>query len=145
MYLGSGSHLSGVQRYLTAMISLAHRTDFGLLKVPLQYLTCCTTQLRLWNCSQTKCQMPGLSGMCSLVLSSRIYLVSGPRIGMLSMYGMVVSGILGCRMWVTSSWKMGTEFVHPISRVMSWSDPNRDWNVVRLQEVSTSPRSLYPT
>src|SRR5258708_4916544 len=102
MYLGSGSRLSRVQRCPTAMISSAHRTDFGPLKVPLQYLTCCTTQLRLWNCSQTKYQMPGLSGMHSLVLSSRIYLVSSPWIGTSSMYSMVVLGISGCRMRVMS-------------------------------------------
>src|SRR5258707_10741902 len=126
------------------MISLVHRTDFGPLKVPPQYLMCCTTRLRLWNCSQMKHWMLGLSGMCSSVLLSRIYLVSSPQIGTSSMYGMVVSGISGCRMWVTLSWKMGTEFVHPIGRVMSRSDPNGDWNVVRLQEVSASPCSSYP-
>src|SRR5216684_4466668 len=113
------------------MISSVHRTDFGPLKVPLQYLMHCTTRLRLWNCSQTKRQMLGLSGMHSSVLSSRIYLVSSPRIGTSSMYGTVVSGISGCRMRVTSSWKMGMEFVHPIGRVTSRSDPNGDWNVVR--------------
>src|SRR5258708_37027464 len=74
MYLGSRSHLSGVQWCPTTMISSVHRTDFGPLKVLPQYLTCCTTRLRLWNCSQTKHQMLGLSGMHSLVLSSRIYL-----------------------------------------------------------------------
>src|SRR5260370_30713390 len=127
------------------MISSAHRTDFGPLKVPPQYLTRCTTELRLWNCCQMKCQMLGLSGMRSSVASSRIYLVSGPQIGTSSMYGTVVSGISGCRMRVTSSWKMGTEFVHPIGRVTSQSDPNGDWNVVRSREVSTSPHSSYPT
>ena len=45
-YLGSGSQPCGVQRCPTAMISSAHRTDFGPLKVPPQYLTRCTTWLR---------------------------------------------------------------------------------------------------
>ena len=45
MYLGSGSHPSGVQRCPTAIISSVHKTDFGLLKVPTQYLTHCTMRV----------------------------------------------------------------------------------------------------
>src|SRR6202008_3940090 len=40
---------------------------------------------------------------------------------------------------------MGTEFIHPIGSVTSRSVPKGDWNVMRSRDVSTSPRSSYPT
>ncbi|ETW85295.1 hypothetical protein HETIRDRAFT_310108 [Heterobasidion irregulare TC 32-1] len=85
--------------------------------------------------------MPELSGCVSKPPFGSSYRVGGPRIGTSSMKGMVVSGISGWRMWVTSSWKIGTEFVHPMGRVTSRWAPNGVWNVVKSRDDSASPRS----
>src|SRR5277367_180930 len=44
-----------------------------------------------------------------------------------------------------SSWKMGTELVHPIGRVVSRNAPKGVWKVVRSREEIASARSSYPT
>ena len=46
---------------------------------------------------------------------------------------------------MTSSWKMGTEFVQPIGSVVSRSSPKGDWKVVMSREDSASGRLSYPT
>ena len=50
--------------------------------------------------------------------------------GTLSIKGIVVLGILGFKMWVTSLEKIGTEFVYPIGSMIRWYISNRVWNVV---------------
>jgi len=135
IYLGLGSRPCDVQWCLTVTISSAQRIDLYPLNVPPLYLIHCTTWLRFWKCSQTKRRIPGLSGMRSSDPSVRRYRPARLQIGTSSMYSTVVSDISGCRMWVTSSWKMGMELVQPIGRVTRQSSPNRDWNVVRSHDA----------
>ena len=63
--------------------------------------------------------------------SASSYLVFGPPKPTSSMYTQTLEGISGLRMKVTSSWKMGTELVHPIGRVTNLSAPKGVWNVVK--------------
>ena len=139
---GSGSHPYGMHLWPTTVISSAHKTVFGPLKVLPQYLARCTTRLTPWKCSQINWQIPGFSVIrSSLPLASR-YQSSGLRSGTSSIYGTVMCGISGCRMCVMSSWNIGTEFVHPMGSVTSHRAPKGDWKVVRSRESGASPHSL---
>jgi hypothetical protein len=79
--------------------------------------------------------------MRSSVPLGNIYLSAGPQIGMSSIYGTVMLGISGCRIKVTSSWNIGTEFVQPIGKVTRHSVPKGDWNVGRSHNSGARPQS----
>src|SRR5271156_5001766 len=74
-----------------------------------------------------------------------MYIVAGPFTGTSSIYGRVTCGISCCRIWVTSSLKIGTELVHLIGNVVRRNAPNGVWNVVRSRDDVASARLSYPT
>ena len=129
----------------TMVMWSSHIFVLGPEKVPLAYFILCNILLTIPKCSKINLLIPGFLSSTSTVPSGSSYVVSGPQMGTSSIYSRVYFGISSLRIYVTSSWNIGTEFVHPIGKVTSLSTPNSVWNVVRSLEHSASIRSLYPT
>ena len=122
-----------------------HIFVLGPEKVPPTYFILCNILLTIPKCSKINLWILGfLSSTLTIPLGSS-YLVASPRIGTSSIYGRVYLGISSLKIYVTSSWNIGTKFIHPISKVTSLSAPNGVWNVVRSLKCSASTRLSYPT
>src|ERR1700742_1391214 len=119
----SGFLPSDVHLCPMTVISSAHSTVFVPEKVAPQYAILCNILHIFDKCSHTNLLIPEFSGMVSYVPSVFSYLVSGPFTGTSSIYGLVICGISSLRIYVTSSWNIGTEFVHPIGNVTSLKAP----------------------
>ena len=122
-----------------------HIFVLGPKKVPPTYFILCSIQFTFSMCSKINCLIPGFFSNTSKVPSGFSYLVVGPLMGMSSMYSNVYLGISLHRIYITSSWNIGTEFVHPIGNVTNLKALKGIWNVVRSLEHSASTLSLYLT
>ena len=91
------------------------------------------------------CRTRGFADSVAGVPSASKWACAGPLIGTSSTKTIVCAGISSCKMNVTSSWNMGTEFVQPMGSVTSRCAPNGVWNVVKSREDSAISRSSYPT
>src|ERR1700743_3123326 len=60
------------------------------------------------------------------------------------MYGIVTCGTSSLKMYVTSSWKIGTELVQPCGNFTSLRAPKGVWNVVKSRDPSAMSLWSYP-
>jgi len=82
--------------------------------------------IKTWKYSHTNRQIRGFSGS-SRMNRWLVYNASWTSDRYIVNVGMVVSGISLCRIYVTSSWNIGTEFIQPMGSVTKRNAPKGVW------------------